>query len=101
MEKVSNRVHCCLMLHNACVTERVMGDCRSLYNPAHYLGDYNDKVDNNKMANQGADKPLGGPEEEENNQDVSQLLPFEEMSPVEKEQCLSHPRTPENGYRRL
>lgn len=34
---ISNRVGTCILLHNMCVSDRVMGDVRACYNPAHSM----------------------------------------------------------------
>jgi hypothetical protein len=40
LNHLSSRVACCLILHNMCVSDRIMGDVHARYNPAFALNEY-------------------------------------------------------------
>ena len=52
---LSNLVACCIIMHNMCVSDRVMGDIQMYYNPAHTF----EEVDEVIEQAQGADDPPG------------------------------------------
>jgi len=45
LQQLSDIVSCCIILHNMCVSDRVMGDCRVLYKPCNLMDDAGETVD--------------------------------------------------------
>ena len=45
LTKIANKVATCMILHNMCVSDRVMGDERAHYNPAFNLEQYETDVE--------------------------------------------------------
>jgi hypothetical protein len=45
LKDISKRVATCLILHNMCVSDRIMGDVRATYNPAHGVAEVDISVE--------------------------------------------------------
>ena len=45
LEDIGKRVTCCLILHNICISDRIMQDCKAKYNPAFSIVEENEEVE--------------------------------------------------------
>ena len=78
LKNIANRVGCCLILHNMCVSARIMGDCRATYNPAASLEedlppDIENPPDQQQVQAQDDQQHQAEEEEEEAHQPIDDL----------------------------
>ena len=91
LSKISLRMNSCLILHNILVTDRVMGSCELLYDPAYLIEVEEEILVEDKNIDEGMDKSVNYNEFRLSNERIMKVLTRDERwSMFNKKQEYKH-----------